>query len=123
MRPKWVHGLSSKNRLILHGDLAENWAIIQQDVIQGYHWNNTQISIFTSMCIVGRIAMSFGIVSDDRKHDSAFALEAMKLITDECMKLTADGKNNITIISDGDTRHFKNRFQFYQMGKEFYKAK
>ena len=67
--------------------------------------------------------MSFGIVSDDRKHDSAFALEAMKLITDECMKLTADGKNNITIISDGDTRHFKNRFQFYQMGKEFYKAK
>ena len=52
-------------------------------------------------------------MSDDRKHDSAFALAAMKLITNECMKLTADGKNDITIISDGAASHFKNRFQFY----------
>ena len=46
--------------------------------------------------------MSFGIVSDDGKQDSAFILA--KLITDECMKLTADGKNAITIISDGAAR-------------------
>ena len=116
-------GLSSKNRLILHGDFAENWAIIQQDAIHGYHWTNTQFSIFTSVCYVGKITTSFGIVSDDRKHNSAFALAATKLITYECMKLTADGKNDITIISDGAASHFKNRCQFYELGKEFHKTK
>ena len=38
------------------------------------------------------------------------------------MKLTADGKN-ITIISDGAASHFKNGFQFYELEKEFHKAK
>ena len=62
-------------------------------------------------------------MSDDRKRDSAFALAAMKLITDECMKLTANRKNDITILSDGAASYFKNRFQFYELGKEFHKAK
>ena len=50
------------------------------------------------MCYVGKVTTSFGIVSDDRKHDSVFALAAMELISDECMKPTAGGKNDITII-------------------------
>ena len=62
-------------------------------------------------------------MSDDRKHDSAFALAAIKLITDECIKLTADVKNNITIISDGAASHFKNRFQFYELGRELHEVK
>lgn len=115
-------GLLNNNNLILHGDFAENWAIIQKDAIQGYHWTNDQISIFTSVCYVGKSTMSFGIVSDDRKHDTAFALAAMKMITDESKKLTEDEINNINVISDGATAHFKNRFQFYELGYGFRKA-
>ena len=65
-------------------------------------------------------------MSDDRKHDSAFALAAMRLITDECMKLTADRKNDITIISDGaacqkfyELRPFEKNANFHFQKNDF----
>lgn len=116
-------GLSSTNRIISHGDFAENWAIIQQDAIQGYHWTNTQISIFTSVCYIGKTTASFGIISNDRKHDAAFALAAMDLITKECIKLAKDKIDEITVISDDASSHFKNRFQFHEFGIGFHFTK
>ena len=34
-----------ENELIILLDLAENYSFIEQDAVQGYHWNNSQVTL------------------------------------------------------------------------------
>ena len=65
--------------LVLQIDFAENCAVIHNKAVQGNHWVNHQISIFTSVSYQGDSTQSFAVISDDQKHDSAYALLAVKL--------------------------------------------
>ena len=58
--------------LVLQIDFAENWAVIHNKAIQGNHWVNDRISIFTAVSYQGDSSQSFAVISDDRKHDSAY---------------------------------------------------
>ena len=58
---------------VLPIDFAENWAVIHNKAVQGNHWVNDQISIFTAVSYQGDSTQSFAVISDDRKHDSAYA--------------------------------------------------
>ena len=66
--------------LVLQIDIAENWAVIHNKAVQGNHWVNDKISIFTAVSYQGDSTQSFTVISDDRKHDSAYALLAVKTI-------------------------------------------
>lgn len=106
---------NSTNHLFLHCDFAENWTAILPNEIQSYHWQNPQVSIFTAVCYFNGTTRSFGMVSDDRSHDSAHALLAFTDI-EEMMK--EEGQiERITILSDGAASHFKNRYQLFELTK------
>lgn len=107
----------SSGRLVLHVDFAENWSVILKDEIQSYHWNKDQISIFTAVCYYENDkTMSFAVVSDDRKHDSAHAVMAINLIIKNIQQSFAvETFEEIIMISDGAASHFKNRYQFQEL--------
>jgi len=94
-------GKADPTKLIIHVDFAENWSVINNKAVQGNHWVNNQISIFTAVCYQGEITQSFAIVSDDKKHDTAYALLAINKIIDLMKKNYLVTK--VTIISDGAT--------------------
>lgn len=108
--------VSSKKRLAINCDFAENQTVILKDEIQGHHWTNTQISLFTAVCYLGDDTISFAVVSDDRNHDTAHALMALERIQVTMMSLYSDTIEEITIITDGAAAHFKNRYQFFELG-------
>lgn len=105
--------------LVLHFDFAENWSVVLADEIQNYHWQNTQVSIFTCVAYFCGIKHSFAIVCDDLIHDSAHALCALELILNS-ISAKCDGLSlfkSMAYISDGAASHFKNRFQIYELLK------
>lgn len=106
---------SNSNHLVLHGDFAENWAVILSSPVQGNHWVNQQVSIFTGICYQGKVTKSFAVISDDTKHDSAHALLAMEKIIDLMKNDSTDSIEQISIVTDGAASHFKNRFQLHEM--------
>ena len=52
--------------LVLQVDFAENWAVIHNKSVQGNHWVNDQISIFTAVSSQGDSTQSFAVISNDR---------------------------------------------------------
>uniref|UniRef100_UPI002915D096 hypothetical protein n=1 Tax=Escherichia coli TaxID=562 RepID=UPI002915D096 len=114
-------GKADPTKLIIHVDFAENWSVINNKAVQGNHWVNNQISIFTAVCYQGEITQSFAIVSDDKKHDTAYALLAINKIIDLMKKNYLVTK--VTIISDGAPSQFKNRFQLHEFKHWFYEMK
>ena len=89
--------------------------MIHNKAVQGNHWVNDQISIFTAVSNQGDSTQSFAVISDDRKHDSAYALLAVKTIINYLKANCCDSIKKITIVSDGAACHFKNRFQLYEL--------
>lgn len=104
-------------RVMINGDFAENWAVIYQNAIQGRHWINDQISLFTAVCYFKESIDNFVVVSDDRKHDSAHALMALELIRAAMKEKYPDQITSETIVTDGAPSHFKNKNQFYEFSK------
>ena len=50
------------HHLILQIDLAENWAVIHNKAVQGNHWVNDQISIFTAVSYQGDSTQCFAVI-------------------------------------------------------------
>lgn len=101
--------------LLMHIDFAENWSVILKNPVQGNHWVNKQISIFTAVCYIGGITKSYTVISEDLKHDYSHALAAIQKILEHITRYTQEMYGNsiesITLVSDGAASHFKNRFQ------------
>lgn len=103
---------------ILHGDFAEKWKVITKNEIQSAYWKTNQVSIFTAVWYCGDETKSFSVVSDDTTHDTAHAISAMNCIVkhlEESPKFQEI--KQITIVSDGASAHFKNRYQFHEFRK------
>lgn len=99
--------------LVLHCDFAENWSVILPQEVQGYHWRNDQVSIFTGVTYFQNKTRSVAVISDDTGHDSAHALLAIRKILQQLQSQA----EKIIIISDGAPSHFKNRYQLFEMTK------
>ena len=52
--------------------------MIHNKAVQGNHWVNDQISIFTAVSYQGDSTQSYAVISDNRQHDSAYALLAVE---------------------------------------------
>ena len=98
--------------LVLHCDFAENWSVILPQEIQGYHWINDQVSLFTGVTYFQQNTTSVAVISDDTGHDSAHALLAIRKILQQL-----PSQPEKIIISDGAPSHFKNRYQLYELSK------
>ena len=100
--------VSENPLLVLHFDFAENWSVILFDEIQSYHWCNVQISLFTCVTYFGSKTQSFVVT-----HDSAHALCALHMISNEIESQNPFKFETTVYISDGAAGHFKNRYQPY----------
>ena len=61
-------------------DFAENYQYVSEDEIQSFHWNNNQCSIQPAVIYYKNVPnilqeKSFGFISEDLKHDTAFVYE------------------------------------------------
>lgn len=62
-----------KGNDLLHFDFAENWTVVLHEEVQSYHWQKTQVSIFTCVVTTRKGTRSCALISDDTSHDSAHA--------------------------------------------------
>lgn len=114
----WLEKAHVKSRtVILHFDFAENWSVVIQRAVQGYHWKNKMVSIFTCVATTKLGTLSFGVVSDDICHDSAHAVFALNVIEDKLEELLPIS-SELVYVSDGAPSHFKNRHQMYEFKKK-----
>ena len=70
-----------------------------------------------SVCCYGEEkTKSYVVVSDDKKHDTAFALKAMDMIVND-IKQKDEIKESLEIltVSDGASSHFKNRLMISEI--------
>ena len=70
--------------VIILEDFAENFSFIEQDEIQGYHWNNQQCRLHPIVLYYCKenesdlVSTSICSISDDLKHDVNFVYKVMK---------------------------------------------
>lgn len=101
---------------VLHFDFAENWSVVLPRAVQGFHWKNQMVSIFTCVATTQQKTYSFGVISDDIVHDTAHALFALSAI-EEWLEENIPVFLELIYVSDGAASHFKNRFQLHEMAK------
>ncbi len=61
-------------------DFAENYAVIRQREVQAAHWNNLQATLFTVHIKVGTNHKNIVIISDYKRHNTAFVYCAQRII-------------------------------------------
>ncbi|CAF3300606.1 unnamed protein product [Rotaria sp. Silwood2] len=122
---------SDSTFIVAQIDFAENFTIFHQREVQGYHWNNKQITIFTAHLKAGSINKNVVIISDYMSHDTAFVYVAQGLIVD-FIKINIPLVKKINylrlvvkkilrlmfhyfFISDGASSHFKNSFNIFNL--------
>ena len=110
--PKMAKENLSENELIILLDFAENYSFAVQDAVQGFHWENSQATLYP---FVAYFRSSNGdlkhtiicVVSDCLKHDKT----SVHCFLTKVITLIKQKVNNIKIIhcySDGAPSQYKN---------------
>lgn len=87
-------------------DFAENFVCVMQDEVQSAHWNQCQLSLFTSALHHNELLQSKVFVSDNTNHSKETILPYL-------FKLLEKLPTSVTILkiwSDGPSSQFKNRY-------------
>ncbi|CAF4104405.1 unnamed protein product, partial [Rotaria sordida] len=105
---------SDNTYIVAQIDFAENFTIFHQREVQGYHWNNKQITIFTIHLKAGLINKNVVIISDYMSHNTIFVYVAQGLIVD-FIKTNFPLVKKINYLSDGASNHFKNNFNILNL--------
>ena len=71
---------SETEYIVAQLDFAENFTIFHQREVQGYHWNNQQVTIFTVHLKIGSNNKNIVIISDYMLHNTNFVYVAQQLI-------------------------------------------
>lgn len=91
---------------LLQIDFAENFVCVSQDEVQSAHWNQRQITLFTSAMYHNETVQSKVYVSDSPDHTKKTIIPYLyKLLTDMPTTLKV-----LKIWSDGPSSQFKNKF-------------
>lgn len=95
-------------------DFAENYAFVAQNAAQSFHWNNDQVTIFTTVIYYKEVDelkhRSLAILSDNLNHDTVAVYEFQKIITNHLKENFKATK--IFYFTDGAPQHFKNKYNF-----------
>lgn len=90
--------------VVLQMDFAENCTCTAQDEIQSAHWNQNQVTLFTTVTWVKGEVVSQVVVSDFMQHTKT----AVVIFLDEILQnIPAEIEE---IWTDGPASQFKNRF-------------
>ncbi|KYN21878.1 hypothetical protein ALC57_05740 [Trachymyrmex cornetzi] len=94
-------------------DFSENYKYVAQDASQGFHFNNSQCTVFPVVCYFKEDFeikhKSFVFLSESTRHDTAAVYTVQKMLI-PYLKKNMDIKK-IIYFSDGAKQHFKNKFQ------------
>lgn len=99
-------------------DFAENYSFVVQDAVPGFHWNNSQATIypvviyFKSGGVVDH--RSLVIISDCLTHDSVSVYVYTKIIID-FIKSISSTAFKVFYVSDGEPQQFKNIKNFLNL--------
>ena len=91
---------------VLQMDFAENYTCTAQDEIQSAHWNQNQVTLFTTVTWAKGKVISRVVVSDYMHH----AKTAVVVFLDEILQNIPTGITEVRIWTDGPASQFKNRF-------------
>ena len=113
-------------------DFSENISCTIQEEVSNKFYFRDIVSLFTVVIykrVNGELLhRSFGVVCDDRTHDTAFVFQALRAIRRLCSTLTSDvvtglitgdpfrDVEHIYYFTDGAAQHFKNRFAMWILG-------
>ncbi|CAF2747777.1 unnamed protein product [Rotaria sp. Silwood2] len=65
---------SQTTYIVAQLDFAENFTLFRQREVQGYHWNNQQVTIFTVHLKIGSIHQNIVLISDYMSHNTTVVL-------------------------------------------------
>ena len=71
---------SETEYIVAQLDFAENFTIFHQREVQGHHWNNQQVTLFTVHLKIGSISKNIVIFSDYMLHNTNFVYVTQQLI-------------------------------------------
>lgn len=91
---------------VLQMDFAENYSCAAQDEVQSAHWNQSQVTLFTTVTWFRQTVSSKVIVSDFMDHSKA----AVVPFLDEILKGLPPEADALRIWTDGPSSQFKNRY-------------
>jgi hypothetical protein len=103
---KELASLQDSDIAVLQMDFAENYACIAQDEIQSAHWNQNQVTLFTTVTWLKGEVMSKVIVSDCMQHTKS----SVMVFLDEILKNLPSTVKEVRIWTDGPSSQFKNKF-------------
>eukprot|EP00112_Aurelia_sp_Birch-Aquarium-sp1_P023526 Seg7039.2 transcript_id=Seg7039.2/GoldUCD/mRNA.D3Y31 product="hypothetical protein" protein_id=Seg7039.2/GoldUCD/D3Y31 len=91
---------------VLQMDFAENYSCSAQDEVQSAHWNQNQVTLFTTVSWLKGKVVSHVIVSDFMEHTKT----AVVIFLDEILQNFPSEIEELRIWTDGPTSQFKNKF-------------
>jgi hypothetical protein len=104
-RPRAIN-LKFADEGLLQVDFAENFVCVQQDEVQNAHWNQRQLSLFTTGLYYNDNFQAKVFVSNNLKHTK-------ETIVPYLFKILKELPNSLKILkiwSDGPSSQFKNKF-------------
>lgn len=104
-----------EGEIIVTLDFSENYSVVIQDAVQGFYWNNVQISILTSVIYYKENGilkhLSYIGVLESLSHDTISVYMFQKKLM-ELVKSKISNINKIYYFTDGAGQHFKNKKNF-----------
>ena len=118
---KYLKKLKSEidsSTVLFVGDFAENYQSVMQDLVHGFHWNNSQCTLHPVVTYYQENDelknISYCVISDDRKHDVALVYEVQKAILAD-LKCKLPGLSTVIYFIDGCAGQYKNWKKFYNL--------
>ena len=101
----------NSNVVVLQMDYAENYKCRAQDEVQSAHWNQDQVTHYTSVFWFRNQIIPHVIKSDTRQHNKSTVVP----FTDQILSNTPHEGKHIKIWTDGPASHFKNQYVMASM--------
>ena len=107
------------NTCIVLADFAENYSMVIQDAVQGWHWTKQQCTIHPIVMYYSdeqgnSQVKSFAFFSDDLEHDTGFVYQLQKLLC-EYLHENFGFLTQIEYFSDGCASQYKNYKNFFNL--------
>ena len=97
--------------MMLQMDYAENYSCRAQDEVQTAHWNQEQVTLYTSVTWFRDHICSHVIVSDSQSHNKSTVVPFTHKLLDE----KPSDVTHVKIWTDGPPSQFKNQFAMASM--------
>ncbi len=105
-----------KGHCVVLADFSENYSVVIQDEVQGYHWTKDQITVHPFVAYFvnesdNQQAKSFVCFSENLQHNTVAVFSFQKRVM-ESLKTIVPNLEKIYYFSDGAASQYKNRKNF-----------